>query len=67
MNDDDELIGDVLTLEEFNKVKDEKNYRTTAVFDNVFTFMNYTRMHLLSRKNSVTWFDTRRSEMHIAY
>lgn len=64
---DDEPVGDVLTLEEFNKVKDEKNYRTTAVFDNVFTFMNYTRMHLLSRKNSVTWFDTRRSEMHIAY
>lgn len=64
---DEDSIGDVLTPEEFNKVKDEKHYDTTAVFDNVFTFMDYTRRHLLSRENSVTWFDTTRDEMHIAF
>lgn len=64
---DEESVGDVLTLEEFNKIKDEKHYDTTAVFDNVFTFMDFTRRRLLSRENSITWFDTIRDEMHIAF
>lgn len=64
---DDELVGDVLTLEEFNKIMDEKGYETVAVFDNVFAFMDFTRMRRLSHENSVTWFDTTCEEMHIAY
>lgn len=66
MNDENS-IGGVLTHEEFYKVMDEKHYDTVAVFDNMFTFMDYTRRHLLSRENSVTWFDTTREEMHIAF
>lgn len=55
------------TFEEFTEVMHRRDYKSTRIFDNVFSFMNFTYENRLTHENSVTWFDRRKGEMHIAY
>lgn len=62
-----ESVGDVATFDEFVKVKEKLGYENTVVFDNIFSFISFTHKRKLTPEVSVTWFDTRKDQMYIAY